>query len=121
MLITNKGIRTTEISAKIGIFDENKESFEALVGFVLAVTKYRSQVQPRIFEEMAGTEDIKSEMKILYREVLEPIKTALYNNIIVLVKNGAVDARKRIIQKKNIASSLLGSATSFLSSINIGK
>ena len=121
LLIINKSIRTSEISAKIGIFDENKESFEALVGFVLAVTKYRSQVQPRIFEEIAGTENIKSEMKILYREVLEPIKATLYNNIIVLIKNGAVDARKKIIKKKNIASSLLGSATSLLSNADISK
>ena len=121
MLITNKGTWTTEISAKIGIFEENKESFEALVGFVLAVTKYRSQVQPKILREMASNAHNKNETKILYREVLEPIKAALYNNIIVLVKNGAIDARKKIIKKKNIATSLIGSAANFLTKVDLGK
>lgn len=110
-LLTNKSTNTNELANKIGIYNENKESFEALVGFVLTVTKYKSQVRPKIFEEMKDTENIRDEMKILYREVLEPIKLALYNNVIVLVRNGTVDARKKLVHDRNAASSMLNKAS----------
>ena len=111
-LLTNNISSLKEIGNKLGVYEENIEIFEDLCLFIMTVTKYKSQIKPKILSELIGVINIKKEIKARFLEVIKPIKDSLYNSILSFVRGGAVDARPA--KKKNMASSIVSGASKII-------
>ena len=108
--LTNQSTSMKEIGDKLGVYKENIEVFEALFSFSMTVTKYNMQIMPKIMAEIKDDKNLKKEIKTLYKEVIDPIRAILYNNIKILVRFGALDERKGgLTRKVAVVKNLIGS------------
>ena len=57
-LITRQSSKANEISERIGIYEEDIETFEALIEFVITTTKYNLKIKPKILSEVKDTANL---------------------------------------------------------------
>lgn len=98
--LTGQSKTMKELAEKLGVYEEDTEVFEALFNFVITSSKYNLQIKPKIMAEIKDDKNKKKEMKILYKEVLDPVRASLFKSIMILIRSGAVDERKRGLKKR---------------------
>ena len=106
-LLTGQSTKANALADKIGVYEEDHETFEALLSFIVTTTKYFLQVKPKILSQIEGVKQFIKENEIDFREFIDPIRHSLESCIIKLIISGAIDIRKTYVIVGNIASNNL--------------
>ena len=93
-LLLGQNTLTKALGDKIGVYEENYETLEALLLFIMAITRYDFQIKPKIISEVKGIDNLTKENAKLYREFIDPIRLNLEFSINKLIRTGAIDIRK---------------------------
>ena len=102
-LILGQNTQTKALGNKIGVFEENYETLEALLLFIMAITRYDFQIKPKIISEVKGIDNLTKENVKLYREFIDPIRINLEFSINKLIRTGAIDIRKIYVKTEYLS------------------
>jgi len=100
-LILGQNTQTKALGDKIGVYQKKYETLEALLLFIMAITRYDLQIQPKIISEVKEKGKLTKENVKLYREFIDPIRLNLNFSINKLIRTGAIDIRKIKVETGN--------------------